>query len=125
MGEPFEPEPKDWEVIEEKPFDTIEEQYVVCIDTLGQDREIEDEQRRFALETIRNYKRIWEETEYENLTKDRDRKLEIMELDKEFLDSESQKILDEEERYVDELINSREDPMDDEQKDLIMRQIRL
>jgi hypothetical protein len=35
MGEPFEPEPKDWEVIEEKPFDTIEEQYVVCIDTLG------------------------------------------------------------------------------------------
>lgn len=42
-GEIYEPEPREWEVIEEKPFDTIEEQYVVCIDTLGQDREVDDE----------------------------------------------------------------------------------
>ena len=125
VGEQYEAEPREWEPIEEKPFDTVEEQYVICFDTLGQDREIDEEQRRFALDTVRNFKRIWEETEYENLTRDRNRKLEIMELDKEFLDTEAQKILDEEERNVEEIISSREDPMDDEQRDLVMRQIRL
>lgn len=34
-GEPFEPEPKEWEEIKEKPFDVNEERYVVCLDTLG------------------------------------------------------------------------------------------
>ena len=77
------------------------------------------------MDTVRNYKRIWEETEFENLSRDRNRKLEIMELDKEFLDTEAQKILDEEERNVEEIISSRDDPMDDEQRDLVMRQIRL
>lgn len=34
-GEVFEPEPKEWEVIEVRPFDTKKRQYVICIDTLG------------------------------------------------------------------------------------------
>jgi hypothetical protein len=34
-GEPWEPEEKEWEVIEEKPFDAKKKSYVVCIDTLG------------------------------------------------------------------------------------------
>ena len=34
-GQEFVPEPKEWEVIEEKPFDFEIEEYVVCIDTLG------------------------------------------------------------------------------------------
>jgi hypothetical protein len=34
-GEIYEPEIRDWEVIEEKVFDTEEEQYVVCLDSLG------------------------------------------------------------------------------------------
>ena len=59
------------------------------------------------------------------MSKDRDRKLEIMEIDKEFLDFESQKIMDEEEKHVEEIINSREDPMDDESRDLLMKQARL
>lgn len=41
------------------------------------------------METIKNYKEIWEKTENENLTKDRDRKLEIIDIDKEFLDNEA------------------------------------
>ena len=41
------------------------------------------------LNTIKNYKDMWERTEQENLMKDRNRKLRIMELDKEFLDTES------------------------------------
>lgn len=42
-GEAYEPEPREWEEIAEKPFDTFEEKYVVCLDTLGQDRELSDE----------------------------------------------------------------------------------
>jgi hypothetical protein len=68
-----------------------------------------------------NFKNIWEQTEIQNLTRDRDRKLEIMELDKEFLDNEAQRLMDEEEKNIDEIISSREDVMDDEQRDLFMR----
>ena len=48
-----------------------------------------------------------------------------MEIDKEFLDTEAQRIMDEEEKYIEEILNSREDPIDDEQRDLILRQSRL
>ncbi|CDW73780.1 UNKNOWN [Stylonychia lemnae] len=125
QGDVYEPEPKEWDEIKEKPFDVFEEQYVVCIDSLGQDRQFSDEQRRFALETVLNFKNIWEKTEYENLSRDRNRKLEIMEIDKEFLDNESQKLLDEEEKHIDEMINSRDEAMDDELRDLYMRQARI
>jgi hypothetical protein len=40
LGEAYEPEYKEWPEILEKPFDYIEEKYVICLDTLGQDREL-------------------------------------------------------------------------------------
>lgn len=48
-----------------------------------------------------------------------------MELDKEFLDNEAQKLMDEEEKHIDEIINARDEPMDEELRDLYMRQARL
>jgi len=98
---------------------------VVCIDTLGQDRELSDDDKRFVLNTVKNYREMWVANENENLLRDRNRKLRIMELDKEFMDSDAQRMFDEEERYVDEYINSRDDIFDDEMKELIMREIRL
>jgi len=92
---------------------------------LGQDRELSDDDKRFILNTVKNYKELWEKIEHENLLKDRNRKLKIMELDKDFLDADMQKLLDEEERYVEEIINSREDLFDDEIKDIIARDIRI
>lgn len=124
-GEAYEPEQKEWEDIQEKPFDTFEEKYVVCIDTLGQDRELTDEQKRFVLNTVRNYKEVWEKTEKDNLLRDRTRKLRIMEMDKEFLDNELSKQLEEEERHVEDMINARDDIFDDEMKDIISREVRL
>eukprot|EP00347_Sterkiella_histriomuscorum_P009020 403342835 len=125
-GEIYEPEEeKVWDVIQEEPFEIEIEEYVICFDTLGQDRQFTDDERRFALETVLNFKNIWERTEVENLTRDRNRKLEIMELDKEFLDNEAQKLMDEEEKHIDEIINAREEQMDDELRDLYMRQARL
>lgn len=68
---------------------------------------------------------MWEQTEYDNLMKDRNRKLKIMELDKEFFDTELQRLLEEEEKYVEEIVNARDDIFDDEIKDIIMREVRL
>ena len=102
MGEPYEPEDKEWEEIEERPYDTVEEQYVVCIDAMGQDREFTDDEKRFALNTIKNFKEIWESTEKENLLRDRNRKLELIDLDKEFFDNELAKFIEEEDKYVEE-----------------------
>jgi hypothetical protein len=69
---------------------------------MGQDRELTETERRFALDTIRNFKRIWERTEIENLTRDRNRKLEFMEIDKEFLDNHSHRLMEEEDKAIEE-----------------------
>lgn len=53
--------------------------YVICLDTMGQDREITEEQKRFALETIERYIKIWEEEERVALAGDRDRRLKALE----------------------------------------------
>lgn len=119
---------KEWPAVEEKGFDTIEEKYVVCIDTLGQDRELTDDQKRLILATVKNFKDVWERTEKENLTRDRNRKLEIMEIDKEFLDNEAQKLLDEEEKHIEELHSAMREGdavVDDELKELQTKQARL
>ena len=42
-GEQYVPEPKEWEKLEEKAFLTKKKSYVVCLDTLGQDREFTDD----------------------------------------------------------------------------------
>lgn len=42
-GEAYLAEPKEWEKLMEKPFITKKKSYVVCLDTLGQDREFTDD----------------------------------------------------------------------------------
>lgn len=37
-NQPFDEEEKVWDVLETAPFQTQEEKYVVCLDTMGQDR---------------------------------------------------------------------------------------
>ena len=85
-GEPLDEEEKVWDVLEYAPFKTHEEKYVVCLDTMGQDRQFTDEEKTFALTTIRKFKEAWEKEERDNLTADRDRKLGIMGEDKEVVD---------------------------------------
>lgn len=89
---------------------------------MGQDRVYTLEERRFAIQTVINFKEIWERTEFENLTRDRNRKIEIMEIDKEFLDSESQKLLEEEEKQAEDILNQQiaqgDTSIDEEMKEL-------
>ena len=41
----WQPEPREFEDVKEAPYKSIEENYVVCIDTMGQDRELTEEER--------------------------------------------------------------------------------
>ena len=68
---------KEWELIDYAPYKTEDKKYVVCLDTMGQDREFTDDEKRFALNTVRDYIRIWEQEERNALTDDRDRRVEM------------------------------------------------
>ena len=48
----WEPEEREWEQVKMTPNLTQDEKYVVCLDTMGQDRELTDEQKEFALTTV-------------------------------------------------------------------------
>jgi hypothetical protein len=85
-GTPFEPENKVWDALVEKAYITKKRSYVVCLDTLGQDREFTDDQRRFILETIEKFIKLWEEKERRFLTRDRDLRLQAIENEKEYID---------------------------------------
>lgn len=57
--------------------------------------------------------------------KDRNRKLKIMVTDKEYMDNEHLKLLEEEDRTIEDVISMREDIVDDEIKDIYMRDTRI
>ena len=52
---------------------------MVCLNTMGQDREYTEEEMRFALNTVKFYGDEWERIEKKNLKQDIDRKLDNME----------------------------------------------
>lgn len=82
---------------------------MVCLDTLGQDREFTDAQRRFVLETIANFRRMWEDKERENLRKDRDRRISQLMLEKEVTEAgETARANEEEDKQVEEILTARE-----------------
>jgi len=83
----------------------------VSLDTLGQDREFTAEQRRFAIQTIADFTAIWEAREKENLTKDRNLRLKMMELDKEYTENLSTKLADDEEEHVKDHIHQITNPI--------------
>ena len=58
----------------------------MCLDTLGQDREFSEDQRRFILNTLRKFIQLWEEKERRFLTRDRDLRLAAIENEKEYID---------------------------------------
>lgn len=109
-GEPYIPEERTWPVITEKPFHSKLKKYAVCLDTLGQDREFTREQRLFALKTVETFAQIWERREQENLTKDRNLRLQMLEADKEFNENILARITEEEDDFVREHIANINNP---------------
>ena len=69
-GEEFKPEEKEWEEITEPAFETKERRFVICLDTMGQDREFSAAEKEFAVSTVQKYCGSWFKLETENLTRD-------------------------------------------------------
>jgi len=74
-GEQFEAETRDWQEIEYADFLAQEQKFVVCLDTMGQDRAFTDEQKRFVLKVVQKFRENWERAEKASLVADRDRKI--------------------------------------------------
>ena len=99
-------EERQWPEIEERPLETRLRRFVIGLDTLGQDREFTFEERRFALETVKNFAVIWEKREQENLIKDRNLRLEMIELDKEYFENVAKKLEEDAEEHFKSIIET-------------------
>lgn len=88
--------------IETPPFLNKEEKLVVCLDTLGQDRQLTDDQKRFALETVAKFKTAWENFDEQKLRIDRDARIRSNEEDKAWLEENLERLLVQETKFVEE-----------------------
>ena len=61
---------RQWDQIKPKPFKSKKVQFVVCLNTLGQDREFTSDQIKFAQRTVRDFASQWEKIEHHNLEQD-------------------------------------------------------
>lgn len=81
-GEAFKSEEKVWEEIKTQPFKSRPIKFVVCLNTMGQDRELTAEQKTYALKTVQFFRDTWEATEIKNLEADIKRKVHNLESEK-------------------------------------------
>ena len=52
LGEIYVPEEREWPTVELQEIHSSDEFWIIGLDTLGQDREFTDQEKRFALETV-------------------------------------------------------------------------
>ena len=83
-GEVYQPEPIEWPKIEEPPYQTFEREYVLCIDTIGQDKVFSENERKFALDMASHVIACWEKAEANALTKDKMLRISIKGRNEEF-----------------------------------------
>ena len=120
------PEKKVWEVLKPGPFITSDQKYCICVDTLGQDRPLSDDEKRFCLKTSQKFTTVWEKFEADKLVSDRNQRVETMNVDSEFLKENGDKIKEDEETYIDTKFRDLEDEVEDEnEKSLMASKYRL
>lgn len=81
-GQEFQGEERTWEEISYEPFKTEKVQYVVCLDTMGQDRKYSEEEKLAALRTVQSFRDRWEVVEKNNLEADVRKKLDRFDYDR-------------------------------------------
>jgi len=120
-------EEKEWVDIEPAPYLTRKETFVVCLNTMGQDREFTKEEKEFALREAQRYRDRWEQLEKENLEADVLRRVQNMAQDKEYKELYEQIDLNEIEKEIEDHLAPREgeDPMTEEEKALEAKKKRL
>lgn len=115
-----------WEELKPKPFKAQTVQFVVCLNTLGQDREFTPDEIRFAQRTVREYAAQWEVVERRNLEADVQLRLASIQADQEYKQQREPADLQEIEKKAEECILPKEgeEPMDEEAKALAQRKLR-
>lgn len=71
-GEQYVPEEKEWEVHELPAIRTELKKFVICLDSMGQDRECTAQQKECALSAALRFREYWEKFERDQLIADRD-----------------------------------------------------
>ena len=84
--EEYRPEDKSWTPYQYAPFKTQKVQFVVCLNTMGQDQEFTEEQKQYALKVVKHYRESWEKSEVTNLTKDVLQKTANLDFDRNYKD---------------------------------------
>lgn len=108
-----EPEPKEWQEIKEKSFETNENKYVVCLDTLGQDRPFTEEEKEFVLENIQYYSDNWTRIENLGLKKDIEERHKTFLKDKDYIEGEhANTIAAEEEKFIEDYFDGLEEQLE-------------
>jgi len=87
----------EWPEIEEREFDFEERKFVLCVDTLGEDRELTEEERKYVSELSEYFVKSWEESEKRQLSRDIDLFIEAQKNinREEFIDNLTQKLSEE------------------------------
>jgi hypothetical protein len=62
----------EWPEIEEKEFEYDDRKFVLCVDTLGEDRELTEAERNYVSDLATNFVKCWEESERRQLSRDID-----------------------------------------------------
>lgn len=107
-----------WDEIKPKAFKTKKVQFVVCLNTLGQDREFTEEEMKFAQRTIRDFGAQWEKIEHNNLEQDIFMRIASIEHDADYKKTKEPVDNQALEKAVEESVQPKEgeDPIDEETK---------
>ena len=82
------------------PFSTVSQNYVLCLDTLGQDRIYSDHQIAEVFQLAWLFKNMWDAKEEALLTADRERRMKERAELKEYIEKDGPKIIEDEKNYV-------------------------
>ena len=116
-GEDYVPEDKDWEDINAKDFSTDDVHFVVCLNTLGSDKEFTENEKLEALRTVQKFKERYENQERDKLKKDLNKRLEGQVKDKEFTE-ENVKVNEDEEKAGDEYLANKDEAVEEDMREV-------
>lgn len=133
LGEEYEPEEKQWPEYKYAAFKTQPVEYVVCLNTMGQDRQFTQEEKDFALNCVKNYRNTWETLEVKNIEHDVQVQISHQAYDKLYKEHYAGRDEAEMEKVINEAIAAAEnvqnqegdDPLTDLEKEIISRKARF
>ena len=94
---------------------------MVCLDSMGQDRQLTDEERARVLSVIKDFSDSWTKLENDNLSSDITRRFKIHEEEKDLIDTEdapTNRFEDEENQYINDFFADQdgEEPLDEDSR---------